>query len=372
MNELYAVEGKQSFLYNHFKDCKWDSCVATDTRLMGVIAMKITWKSGRSKIYQILHLDFSEYGVDDYLEYFTDPAMAEVSMLHSRYECQEQWKRVSESLGGREISISLGAAVRLIEMAIETNNGYFHYHDVDIQEFRKDTLKRIRLMLEAAKEDSEYEEWTPEEATRAVCLKNVSMYETINYFIMRMCDKDYIGASVLSTMTPEMLQSIPKWQYRMMTLIHNRTTKGKAPGEFFCTSQMEMAMQMRRPEYVSAYKIVKDPEHFDLDRSMMASDSQISPVPNGILYLLYNNDNTHVDTSNYYMNNDVYGAYLITRADELVIMSSEVMKISSMEMDLAATFISGNLELTGRYKFDSQVFQTFCEMPGATFEDILR
>ena len=53
-------------------------------------------------------------------------------------------------------------------------------------------------------------------------------------------------------------------------------------------------------------------------------------------------------------------------------MSSEVMKISSMEMDLAATFISGNLELTGRYKFDSQVFQTFCEMPGATFEDILR
>ena len=297
-------------------------------------------------------------------------------------------------------------------MVIETNKGYFHYHDVDIQEFRRDTLKRIRLMLEAAKEDSEYEEWTPEEATRAVCLKNVSMYETINYFVMRMCDKDYIGASVLSTMTPEMLQSIPKWQYRMMTLIHNRTTKGKAPGEFFCTSQMEaddgyfyarlilrldmtkgkrmalvssmectyfnrfseieMAMQMRRPEYVSAYKIVKDPEHFDLDRSMMASDSQISPVPNGILYLLYNNDNTHVDTSNYYMNNDVYGAYLITRADELVIMSSEVMKISSMEMDLAATFISGNLELTGRYKFDSQVFQTFCEMPGATFEDILR
>ena len=42
MNELYAVEGKQSFLYNHFKDCKWDSCVATDTRLMGVIAMKVT------------------------------------------------------------------------------------------------------------------------------------------------------------------------------------------------------------------------------------------------------------------------------------------------------------------------------------------
>ena len=83
MNELYAVEGKQSFLYNHFKDCKWDSCVATDTRLMGVIAMKITWKCGRSKIYQILHLDFSEYGIDDYLEYFTDPAMADVSSTAS-------------------------------------------------------------------------------------------------------------------------------------------------------------------------------------------------------------------------------------------------------------------------------------------------
>ena len=70
MNELYAVEGKQSFLYNHFKDCKWDSCVATDTRLMGVIAMKITWKSGRSKIYQILHLDFSPIkGPEGNIEY---------------------------------------------------------------------------------------------------------------------------------------------------------------------------------------------------------------------------------------------------------------------------------------------------------------
>ena len=36
MPKLRVVEGKLSSKYNHFKDYRFDSCIATDTRLMGV------------------------------------------------------------------------------------------------------------------------------------------------------------------------------------------------------------------------------------------------------------------------------------------------------------------------------------------------
>ncbi len=45
------------------------SCIATDTRLMGVVARKVSWTASdgsRDKLFQLIHLDFSEYGVDDY------------------------------------------------------------------------------------------------------------------------------------------------------------------------------------------------------------------------------------------------------------------------------------------------------------------
>lgn len=43
MPKLRVVEGKLSSKYNHFKDYRFDSCIATDTRLMGVVAMKVSW-----------------------------------------------------------------------------------------------------------------------------------------------------------------------------------------------------------------------------------------------------------------------------------------------------------------------------------------
>ena len=81
MPKLRVVEGKLSSKYNHFKDYRFDSCIATDTRLMGVVAMKVSWtaKDGsRDKLFQLIHLDFSEYGVDDYREIFSNANNPEV------------------------------------------------------------------------------------------------------------------------------------------------------------------------------------------------------------------------------------------------------------------------------------------------------
>ena len=66
------VEGRLSERYNHFAEYDFMSCQATETRLMGVVALKVTWRGKdrpRARYYQIIHLDYSEYGVDEYLEF---------------------------------------------------------------------------------------------------------------------------------------------------------------------------------------------------------------------------------------------------------------------------------------------------------------
>ncbi len=413
MANLYMVEGKQSMRYNHFQDYRWESTIATDTRLMGVTALQITWKSKTSgyHIHQLIHLDFSEYGVDDYMEYYTDPKLRRLNEMDSRRELDDNWQRMSGSLGGSEIAISLGTTVRLIQLAVATNENYYRNYEEEIQEFRKKALARIRLMIEVAKKDSAYTEVSDEEATQSVCLSNLNVAETINYFLMRMCDKDYLGASLLSEISWEELSHIPNWDHQMMTLLQNRIKSTKDAVVFHCASmaegesgyfyirtrigmsaptnkknpkvalfdcsyfrhcsEVEAAMQMQQTEYITVYELAH-PEEFDPDMSMMISRSAMRSVPNGMLYLLYTKDNNHVDSYTYYMNNDVYGAYLVTNQGELVLMSPEVMKISTMEMDVAHTFIMQDLELKGRYRFDMQIFQSFCEMAGTRFEDIIQ
>ena len=72
MPELKLVDGRLSEYYNHFEEYRFLSCLATDTRLLGVVALKVTWRgkdNPRAHYYQVIHLDYSEYGIDEYLEF---------------------------------------------------------------------------------------------------------------------------------------------------------------------------------------------------------------------------------------------------------------------------------------------------------------
>ena len=141
MPKLRVVEGKLSSKYNHFKDYRFDSCIATDTRLMGVVAMKVSWtaKDGsRDKLFQLIHLDFSEYGVDDYREIFSNANNPEGGR-----EVRSEWKRISGGLGGSEVKIPFFTLVQLIDEVIATNEKYYERHEPFIQAFRKETLMRL-------------------------------------------------------------------------------------------------------------------------------------------------------------------------------------------------------------------------------------
>jgi hypothetical protein len=136
-------------------------------------------------------------------------------------------------------------------------------------------------------------------------------------------------------------------------------------------SSYEAALQLQQAEYITLYELTVPAEAFDLDDSVFGADASMTPAPNGITYVLYNKDNYHVDSSNYFMNHDLYGAYLLTQSNELVVMSHDIIKITNMEADISRSMNSDKLELKGRYKLETQVFKSFSEMPGAKFSEMI-
>ena len=414
MPKLRVVEGKLSSKYNHFKDYRFDSCIATDTRLMGVVAMKVLWtaKDGsRDKLFQLIHLDFSEYGVDDYREIFSNANNPEGGR-----EVRSEWKRISGGLGGSEVKIPFFTLVQLIDEVVATNEKYYEGHEPFIQAFRKETLTRLKLMKEASikllYEGNSLEEKS-KEGQQLVC----KSFELINYFLMRMLDKDFHGASFLGDVTTSEMQQSRFNEIGLAELVRNKISKETTAdtpsgedavykcrftalsddyiyGEALLTlslrsltrsrrilefevttlmhiSDYEAALQLQQPEYITLYKLTVPQEKFDIDDSVFGADTTMSPAPNGITYILYNKDNYHVDSSNYYMNHDMYGAYLLTPNNELVVMSHDIIKITNMEADISRSVNASKLELKGRYKLETQVFKSFSEMPGAKFSEMI-
>lgn len=439
MSTFEVREGKLSPYYNHFMDYAFHDCTATDTRLMGVVALRATWQSKEDSdkyLVQLIHLDFSEYGIDEYAEYFFDRNGTKKNV---REELEPMWRRISGSLGGKEVEIDYPLMHALIREVLATNEKYAARHREDIREFREKTLFRIRQMEEACRVASEEADsitdeadTITDEAMSRVCPKHLTTFETINYFLMRLAEHDLRGAAYLTTIQTDELAKLPMLTSRMATLMLNRIStysikqrekylaerkakpapeyEGKETfyhlkfihqaqevyyygeaeitisypggdaakkitefrvGFYHEISEYEAALQLRRPEYVTVYRCKVPAGALDVERSTFISDAQQTVSPNGVLYLLYMRDNRHVNTPHYYMDQDLYGAYLLTLNDEFILMSRDLSRITMMEYDVEGGILGSELEHVGSYRFEQPIFREFASSRGLRFDDMV-
>lgn len=444
MSTFEVREGKLSPYYNHFQDYFFHDCTATDTRLMGVVALRATWQSKETPdkyLVQLMHLDFSEYGIDEYAEYFFDKNGTKKNV---REELEPMWRRISGSLGGKEVDIDYPLMHALIREALTTNEKYAAHHREDIKEFREKTLFRIRQMEEAEATGNGFGAAGSEseaagngfsltdEAMSRVCPKHLTTFETINYFLMRLAEHDLRGAAYLTTLSAEELAALPQLHAEMATLMMNRISTysvkqrekylaerktkpaphvegketfyhlkfihqaqdlhyygeaeitiaypgGDAPkkvtefhvGFYHKISEYEAALQLRRPEYITVYRCKVPAGALDVERSSFITDAQQTVSPNGVLYLLYMRDNRHVNTPHYFMDQDLYGAYLLTLQDEFILMSRDLSKITMMEYDVEGGILGSELEHVGSYRFEQPIFREFASSRGLRFDDMV-
>ena len=143
-------------------------------------------------------------------------------------------------------------------------------------------------------------------------------------------------------------------------------------GSVIRLSDYEAAIQVSRPEFLTVFdckdEMIRgfDPKYV----SLFANSTQMA-VPNGWLYTAYKGDNSHVDSSSYRLNDDVYGFALLSIAGELVLMSNELRYISMLDDATIFSMYSPFISTKGRFRLDTPVFQTLCGAPGMMFDDMV-
>lgn len=416
MSAFKVVEGGLSEYYNIFRDFELCSCKGTNTRLMGVVAVHAEWKSlenSRYRIHQFIHLDFSELGPDGYHEVIPDRARR---LNNSEWAI---WKEMSQPLGGTLVDLDATDLYMLAQASInKMKNDPGAGDPVDREEYRVACI-RIRLMLEALEETGKIQNDRPvTDVVKKLSPNRLSKAETINYFVMRMVDRDVDAAMSLSTIEEKKLLASPLMGRGIKMLMKAKTRDAETDdvpvpenGARYCSvatealtdagsgyfiyeigidlvlqggvwkvwrcessrgmhiSSVEASMQMDRPEYITLFRIDGDVENLDQFRFSMMSASTPIQMPNGTMYVKYNDDNSYVDSYKYLMNDDLYGAYLFTHQGELVVMSPELFHISMMELDIMSSVMAGSIHLVKRYKSASQIFQSFAQIPGAFFAE---
>ena len=427
MAEFSVIEGRLSEYYNHFRDYRFTFCEATDTRLLGVIAMRICWTDPHDsmiKYYQVLHLDYSEYGIDDYFEFDCNPDYEEFRYYESVEKMRAQWNHFIRVMGGNVVKLPLEVMMSLIDEALPLTAADIdrEYDSPELEKFRADAVSRIELMREALKERGSFRDtYSYEQITDMVSPGSRATCETINYFLMRLVDRDYRAAAFLSTIDEQELADNEFAAYGIQTLMKNSIRKAddvtsteieergypyycnivtlnisnyyyatatvylsgdyrkrncKVTGidvsSIICLSDYEAAMQIRQSEYITVFDC-RDRllGHFDGSRLSYLDGLDPTLVPNGWLYTVYSKDNSYVNKAEYRMNDDVYGYAILTIDGEYVLMSNKLNAIERMDDSTMTSLYAPFMKLTGRYRIDTPIFHDFCMSRGIMFRSLL-
>jgi len=425
MSRFTVIEGRQSPHYNHFAEYELASCRATKTRLMGVVAIKTMWKSPDNpsrRYYQIMHLDYSEYGIDEYLEFECIPGNDNYAEV--KEAVKENWNSFITSMGGAPVNIKPACMLRLIDSALELagDNIAREYDTDENREFRQFANERLDLMRAALKDRGiSSDECNVYEALDAVCESELGQYATINYFLMRLVDRDFEAATFLSEIPEETLRESPLTAPGIQTLMRNSITReskkdnpkrndklrmytcrlttlaangyyhaalsiwldgGRTSrdalvmdmevGSIMSLSGYESAVQIAQPEYITVFDC-KDSMLKGFDGRQISPMASALPTPceNGWLFTMYNKTNAHVERSEYRMGDDVYGYALLSIGGELILMSHDLSRITVMDDATLFSIYSPFITAKGRYRLDNPVFHTLCHTPGIYFDDLV-
>lgn len=426
MPEFKLVDGRLSEYYNHFEDYNLVTCLATATRLMGVVALKLTWKNKgrqRAHYYQVIHLDYSEYGIDEYKEFECIPGTDDYA--DNKEEMNYQWQHFVNVMGGEVVEISADAMLKLIELALPLASDDIdrEYDDVENASFRHHAVMRLNMMKEElANVGITADSCTAAASIYATSPEKLATCETINYFIMRVIDHDFDAAEFLSVMDRSSIEDCPLAEPGIQTLVRSSITKSSketdppVDGESFpyrCRittlgrngyyhasfviwldgdyrtknakvsdiqvgslvklSEYESALQVVQKEYITVFECPDNIlNNFDIRFISPLSKSDPVMVPNGWLYTAYKRDNSHVNRSEYRLGDDVFGYALLSIGGQFIIMTHDMTSITTLDNAVLFSMYSPQMTASGRYLLEkTPVFHTLCHTPGALFEDLI-
>ncbi|MBR3147456.1 MAG: hypothetical protein IKF54_04855 [Eubacterium sp.] len=364
----------------------------TDTRLMGVNAMRVIWKDRLGNdIHQFFYFD----AVDTGFERFQEIAGSDEK------ELREAEISFAGGLGGKKFGLSEEEALFLIQDFLRVNKK------------TGEAPARIGIRLSRMlAEDIELSDEKRIALFQRICKTPLSANETVNYFMMRIADSDNAGIRYLSNGSLTAKDSPARGT--LYTVYRNKIQwKDKNHAE--CESLLERddgyemwiseiglsagdgSSSERMSKYVSSYKRlsrmrISDTEAFmtmshsefvmvyespgghvelSLDSTPFTRRSSMVEENDGVSYMLFRPDNNHVDTRDYRLYDDIFGIYHLTSTGQFICSANSQHDMAMLELDLVFSPIHTDLKLKGNYEFNEPVMAQFLSSGYDDFNDFV-
>jgi len=349
---------------------------ATNTRLMGVVGVKVCWElESGDFFYQFFHLDSEAYGIDGY-ESLINP---------NNYEVDYIALHMMGGLGGTFETISYNELVYLLK--------WFYILNLKKEESLPEGSREFEKLLDMPVDFSKEDERS---LMNKICEPLQNDSHCINYFLMRMFGKDDAAADfLLDKITEDNLRVDVKEGVLLRNEVTctRRTRRGRlcraeslvdsksgyliVHSEFnvVCgeegykirsarklqemrVSNIEAAFLLKKTEHLAIYEIDAIEEFlmiFKIENpSMMDSIHEA-----GVLFTSFNKDNDHVKNDLYYLNGDIHSMYFITRGEQLVVASFDGDKLKEAQDTLAGKDYMDMLSMDEKLVMDEPVFYEF-------------
>ncbi|WP_432407061.1 hypothetical protein [Wukongibacter sp. M2B1] len=360
----------------------------TDTRLMGVVGMKLFWENEEGNEYiQFFHLDFEEYGIDGY-ESLINGSHEEIDFISAK---------MMGGLGGRFVRISKKEGKYLLNESYKVNINNNEALPQGMEEY--DFLLNVKINADEA---FLVKIWNK------ICEDVVDDLSLINYFVMRAVGMDKLGQNHLCIndkakefeptdraytliknvvefsyadgdikyYNVESLVDLDKGYQLIISKVGIKQTEN-GPGVYYATidnrmriSSIEATFQLKKPEYILVYSIddlIEVAEILDNDKPNAMQNIHET----GFLYTEFNPNNNHVKSPIYYLNGDIFAVYFITTQNQLAVSTFTEENLAEVKKYFAGKVFKGIIELEGEFKTDTPILYEFVHSGYEDFFDFL-
>ncbi len=360
----------------------------TNTRLMGVVGMKLFWENEEGNEYiQFFHLDFEEYGIDGY-ESLINGSQEEIDFISAK---------MMGGLGGRFVRISKKEGVYLLNESYKININNNEALPQGMEEY--DFLLNIKINGD---EEFELKIW------KKISEDIASDIELINYFVMRAVGMDKWGQKHLSineeanefnptdkayTLIKNIIESsytnenikyynveslvdLDKGYQLIISKIGVKQTEEGPRVDYAMVenrmkiSSIEATFQLKKPEYIVVYSVDDLIEIAEiLDKDKLNAMQNIHET--GFLYTEFNSNNDHVKNPVYYLNGDIFAVYFITTQNQLAVSTFTKENLEEIKKYFSGKDFKEMIELEGEFKTDTPILYEFVHSGYEDFFDFL-
>ncbi len=363
------------------------SAFVTDTRLMGVVGLYIHWEIESpdfiSDFHQFFYYDAEEYGLETYKSCLgSDPTV--ISAIESA---------MMGGLGGQRVELNEQEARYLVKRFAEGTKRLKAPLPEGQSEFQFILKEPVSLTDEER-----------ERVDRKQCTKLSSPEQLIHYFLMRCFGKDQEGmelltadgasieaigenkAATLCKNTVDeffddgsfsyLCESLIEVDDRYKMVISEITLSGKKVTSAhrrsaFSITPAEASMQLSRPEYITVYEILEDPDEFDAAFLPQMAPCMQTLYDSGRLFMEFNRNNDHVNRRIFQLNEDIHGLYYVTDFGQLLIAAYDLVSIREVENGLAKGPVGPILLPAAKYEFKEPILYEFIQSGFDDFTDFL-